>query len=325
MKEYNWATLGCGVIANQLAQALEKQGRKLYAVANRTHEKAVAFAEKYGIEKVYDTIDDVFEDDNVDVIYISTPHNTHIKYLRKALSAGKHVLCEKSITLNAEELEEAVQLAKENNVVLAEAMTIFHMPVYKELEKVIKSGELGELRIIQMNFGSYKEYDMSNRFFNRNLAGGALLDIGVYSLSCMRWFMSECPEDILSQVKYAPTGVDEQATMLLKNSKEEMATVTLSLHAKQPKRGTIAFDKGYIEIFEYPRGEEAVITYTEDNSKKVIKSGSTDDALMYEVMDMEKTISGEEDCMHLDYTRDVMKMMTKIRQDWGMKYPEEEK
>lgn len=296
MKEYKWATLGCGVIANQLAQAFAANGRKLYSVANRTHEKAVAFAEKYGIDKVYDQIDDVFSDDEVDIIYISTPHNTHISYLRKALSAGKHVLCEKSITLNAEELEEAVHLAEEHHVVLAEAMTIFHMPIYKELRIRMDTGEFGELRLLQMNFGSYKEYDMKNRFFNRNLAGGALLDIGV----------------------------DEQASILLKNKEEEMATVILSLHAKQPKRGTISFDKAYIELFEYPRGEEAIITYTEDGHKEVVSIGSTDRALEYEVADMEVAVAGEKNRMHLDYTIDVMDMMTSIRKDWGMRYPEEE-
>lgn len=135
MKQLNWATLGCGVIANELAHALSKEGRTLYSVANRTHEKAVAFAQKYGISKVYDNIDDVFYDPDVDIIYISTPHNTHINYLRKALSNGKHVLCEKSITLNIAELDEAVSLAKENNVILAEAMTIYHMPVYKKLKR----------------------------------------------------------------------------------------------------------------------------------------------------------------------------------------------
>lgn len=324
MKEYKWATLGCGVIANQLAQAFTANGRKLYSVANRTHEKAVAFAEKYGIDKVYDQIDDVFSDDEVDIIYISTPHNTHISYLRKALSAGKHVLCEKSITLNAEELEEAVRLAEEHHVVLAEAMTIFHMPIYKELRSRMDTGEFGELRLLQMNFGSYKEYDMKNRFFNRNLAGGALLDIGVYALSFLRWFMSSKPDQILSQVKYAPTGVDEQASILLKNKEEEMATVILSLHAKQPKRGTISFDKAYIELFEYPRGEEAIITYTEDGHKEVVSVGSTDRALEYEVADMEVAVAGEENRMHLDYTIDVMDMMTSIRKDWGMRYPEEE-
>ena len=141
-KELNWATLGCGVIANELANALAKQGRKLYSVANRTHDKAVAFAEKYGIEKVYDTIDEVFEDPNVDVIYISTPHNTHISYLRKALACAKHVLCEKSITLNSSELEEALKLAEENHVILAEAMTIYHMPLYRKLKSIVDSGAL---------------------------------------------------------------------------------------------------------------------------------------------------------------------------------------
>lgn len=156
MKNYNWATLGCGVIANELATALKSRGQKLYSVANRTHEKAVAFAEKYGIEKVYNDIDELFKDENVDIIYISTPHNTHIKYLRKALAAGKHILCEKSITLNSDELDEAISLAEKNHVVLAEAMTIFHMPIYKALLEKVNSGDLGELRLIQMNFGSTK-------------------------------------------------------------------------------------------------------------------------------------------------------------------------
>lgn len=324
MIKYRWATLGCGVIANQLAQALQAQGSSLYSVANRTYDKAVAFAEKYGIGKVYEDIDEVFTDESVDIIYISTPHNTHIKYLRKALAAGKHVLCEKSITLNSQELEEAIKLAEDNHVILAEAMTIYHMPVYKKLNEIIASGALGELKLLQMNFGSYKEYDMNNRFFNRNLAGGAMLDIGVYALSFVRWFFSEKPNQILSQVKYAPTGVDEQASILLKNPKEEMASVILSLHAKQPKRGMIAFDKGYVELYEYPRGQEAVITYTEDGHTETIREGETDRALEYEVLDMEAAVAGEKDDIHLDYTRDVMDMMTQIRQEWGMRYPEEE-
>ena len=321
---YKWASLGTGVIANELAQAMEALGGKLYSVANRTYDKGVAFAEKYGIEKVYQEIDQVFEDPEVDIIYISTPHNTHINYLRKALAAGKHVLCEKSITLNSEELAEAIQLAEENHVKLAEAMTIFHMPIYRKLSEIVDSGKLGPLKVIQMNFGSYKEYDMTNRFFNRNLAGGALLDIGVYALSFVRWFMTSQPTDMVSQVKLAPTGVDEQAGILLTNAEGEMATVTLSLHAKQPKRGTIAYDKGYIELYEYPRGQKAVITYTEDGSQEIIKAGETAKALQYEVLDMEAAVAGENDYTYLNYSRDVMELMTQLRKDWGLVYPEEE-
>lgn len=323
MKEYKWATIGCGIIANQFAEAFASKGRKIYSVANRTHENAVKFANKYGIEKVYDEIDDVFSDDEVDIIYISTPHNTHIKYLEKALNAGKHVLCEKSITLNLEELERAIKLAEKNHLILAEAMTIYHMPIYSELLRRIKNGEFGGLRLIQMNFGSYKEYDMNNRYFNRNLAGGALLDIGVYALSFVRYFMSSKPDQILTQVKFAPTGVDEQASILLKNKEEEMATVILSMHAKQPKRGTISFDKAYIEMFEYPRGDEAIVTYTEDGHKEVVSFGNRNKALEYEIEDMEEAVYTQSNNMYLDYTIDVMDIMTSIRKDWGMTYPEE--
>lgn len=321
--QYKWATLGTGVIANELAQALQAMGGNIYSVANRTYEKGVDFAQKYGIEKVYDDIDQVFADPEVDIIYISTPHNTHINYLRKALAAGKHVLCEKSITLNSDELAEAIALAEKHHLILAEAMTIFHMPIYRQLNQVIASGKLGPLKMIQMNFGSYKEYDMTNRFFNKNLAGGALLDIGVYALSFVRWFMTEKPNQIASQVKLAPTGVDEQVGILLSNDAGEMATIALSLHAKQPKRGTIAYDKGYIELYEYPRGQKAVITYTEDGRQEVIEAGHTVQALSYEVADMERAVSGLENQMYLDYTTDVMDIMTQLRKEWGLVYPEE--
>ncbi|NQH34576.1 Gfo/Idh/MocA family oxidoreductase [Streptococcus suis] len=321
--QYKWATLGTGVIANELAQALQAMGGNIYSVANRTYEKGVDFAKKYGIEKVYEDIDQVFEDPEVDIIYISTPHNTHINYLRKALAGGKHVLCEKSITLNKDELAEAIALAEKHHVILAEAMTIFHMPIYRQLNEVIASGKLGSLKMIQMNFGSYKEYDMTNRFFNKNLAGGALLDIGVYALSFVRWFMTEKPNQVASQVKLAPTGVDEQVGILLSNDAGEMATIALSLHAKQPKRGTIAYDKGYIELYEYPRGQKAVITYTEDGRQEVIEAGDTAKALSYEVADMERAVSGLENKMYLAYTTDVMDIMTQLREEWGLVYPEE--
>ena len=321
---YRWASLGCGVIGHQLAAALQKLGGGLYAVGNRTHAKAAEFAAQYGIPKVYERMEDVFADEDVDIIYISTPHNTHIDYLIPALSAGKHVLCEKSITLNAEELGRAVACAREHGVVLAEAMTIYHMPIYRRLREIIAGGSLGLLRMIQMNFGSFKEYDMKNRFFSRSLAGGALLDIGVYALSFVRYFLTSQPTEVLSQVKFAPTGVDEQASILLKNKEEEMAAITLSLHAKQPKRGTIAFENGYVEMFEYPRGESARITWTANGRTEEISEGSTADALLYEVRDMEAAVASERDDMQLGYTIDVMELMTEIRRSWGMKYPEEE-
>ena len=133
MNELKWAVLGTGVIANEMAQALVKMNKRLYAVANRTHQKALDFAERYGVQKVYDQIDEVFEDEAVDIIYITSPHNTHYEFMKKALEHGKHILVEKSITLNSRELDEMIALAAEKKLVLAEAMTIWHMPIYKKL------------------------------------------------------------------------------------------------------------------------------------------------------------------------------------------------
>lgn len=323
MKEMKWAVLGTGVIANEMAAALKKNGGNIYAVGNRTYPKAVAFAEKYGIGKVYNDMNEMFTDPEVDIIYITTPHNTHIDFMRKAIQNGKHILVEKSMTLNSRELDEAMSLAKEKGVVIGEAMTIYHMPIYKKLREILDSGKLGKVNLITMNFGSFKDYDMSNRFFNRELAGGAMLDIGVYALSFIRFFMSEKPDKLLSQVKSAPTGVDEQAGLLLMNSVGQMATVMLSLHSKQPKRGMISCENGYIEVMEYPRAWEASITYTDTGKTEVITAGDNSDALAYELADMESAVRGGTGCMYLDYTRDVMDMMTEFRYSWGFKFPEE--
>lgn len=325
MKELNWAILGAGGIANELATAATRMGKKIYGVANRTHETAVKFAEKYGVSKVYDNVEDIFADPNVDILYLSTPHNTHYEFIKKALLAGQHVLAEKSITLNAIQLEEVVALAKERNLVLAEAMTIWHMPLYKKLWQMTGSGELGKVQMITMNFGSMKPYDMTNRFFNRNLAGGALLDIGVYALSIVRGFMDAQPTDIVSHMLKAPTGVDKQATILLKNDLDQMATVTMSLRSKMPKRAMISCENGYIEIMAYPRADKATVVNVVDRTTREINEGVTEDALYYEMLDMEHAVlTGDESVMRLDLSRDVTNIMHTLRTSWGITYPEEE-
>ena len=322
-KQLRWAVLGAGVIANEMAQALRAMGRTLDAVGNRTQEKAVAFAKKYGVKKVYDDYHQMFTDPDIDAVYLTTPHNTHMTYLEQALSHGKHVLCEKSITLNSGELERAVKLAEENHVVLAEAMTIYHMPLYRVLRKRLASGELGRVNLIQLNFGSFKDYDMSNRFFNRSLAGGAMLDIGVYALSLARLFLDSNPDQVKSFVRKAPTGVDESAAIAMANPQGQLVTAALSLHSKQPKRAVISCEKGYIEIMEYPRADQALIVDAATGARETVQAGRTADALVYELEDMEAAVRGEGD-MLLPYTADVMALMTRLRRDWGVSYPEEE-
>ena len=323
MKGIHWAVLGTGTIANEMARTMERNGRHFYAVGSRSPEKAAAFGEKYGIQKVYSDLNEMFSDPAVDVVYIATPHNTHFAYIKKALENSKHVLAEKAITLNSDELREAAALAKAKGLVLAEAQTIYHMPLYKELRELLSSGKLGRVNLVTMNFGSFKEYDMGNRFFNRALAGGAMLDIGVYALSFVRWFLDSKPENLLSQVKTAPTGVDEQAGLLMTNPEGQMATVMLSLRSRQPKRGMVSCEKGYIEIMEYPRAWEAKITDADSGNVEVIWAGDCAQALMYEIADMESAIAGSPESMYLGYTEDVMDLMTRFRKSWGVSYPEE--
>ena len=324
MAELKWALLGTGVIANQMAQAFAAKGRTLHGVCNRTHEKAVAFAEKYGISRVYGSYEEMYADADVDIIYITTPHNTHFEYVKQSLLHSKHVLAEKSITLNSRELSELREIAQEKGLILAEAMTIWHMPLYKKLWEIVAGGQIGKVQIITMNFGSFKEYNPENRFFNMNLAGGAMLDIGVYALSIVRSFMDEKPEQLLTQWKPSPTGSDEQATMLLMNGSGQMATVALSMHSKQPKRAVISCEKAYIEIMDYPRADRAVLVDAQTGERQEIVAGDTGCALQYELEDMEYAVSKRDpSVMRLNDSADVMELMTRARKEWGMRYPGE--
>lgn len=322
-KQLRWAVLGTGIIANEMAQTLQSVGRTLDAVGGRTCAKAEAFAEKYGVPKVYGDYREMFSDPEIDAVYIATPHNTHIGSLEEALSHGKHVLCEKSITLNSAELERARRLAEENHAVLAEAMTIYHMPLYRELTRRVGAGELGRVNLIQLNFGSFKPYDMTNRFFSRSLAGGALLDIGVYALSLARLFLDSSPDQVKSFVRKAPTGVDESAAIAMTNQEGQLVTAAFSLRSKQPKRAVISCEKGYIEIPEYPRADRTVIVDAETGETETAAAGRAADALRYELEDMEAAVLGGGDMM-LPYTADVMALMTALRREWGVVYPEEE-
>ena len=323
--QLRWAVIGCGVIANQMATSLALAGRRLHGIANRTREKAVAFAEKYHVEKVYDSFEELYADPEVDAVYITTPHNTHITYLRAALAAGKHVLCEKSITLNSEELDEARALADANGVVLMDATTILHMPLYRELLRRADAGEFGRMNLAQVNFGSYKEYgDLTNRFYNINLAGGAMLDIGVYALSIMRLFMESQPAEVLSLGNLCETGVDVAGGIVCRNDQGQIGVVSLTLHSKQPKRAVLSFDRCYIEIMEYPRADTAQIVWTADGRRETVSAGVEGYALCYEMADLERAVAGDAQAAGLiDTAADVMRLMTDVRRSWGVTYPEE--
>jgi predicted dehydrogenase len=319
MDKINWAILGPGTIGEDFAKAITEVNGSIYAVGARSLEKAEKFASNYNVEKVYGSYNEMLKDDKIDVVYISTPHSNHYEYIMESLKNNKHVLCEKSITVNSTQLSEIVSLAKENNLIVSEAMTIYHMPLYKKLRDLVDKGKLGKIKMIQVNFGSLKEYDVTNRFFSPDLAGGALLDIGTYALSFTRYFLSSQPEEILTTVKKFETGVDEQSGIILKNPDDEMALVSLTMRAKQPKRGIVCGELAYITVENFPRADKATITYP-DGSVEVVEEGDTSKALVYEVEDMNNCIKKKNKDDTLRLSVDVMNIMDEVRNQWGLKY-----
>lgn len=321
MKTLNWGILGTGWIATEMGDALNRVNGEIYAVCDVTLEAAKRYADKYHVQKAYGSADEMINDDNVDIVYIATPHNLHYRFLIQSLKAGKHVFCEKAITVNDQQLEEAVAIAKEKDLVICDGVTLFHMPLFKKLKDIVDSGVIGKVKMVQVNFGSCKEYDVTNRFFSKELAGGALLDIGVYATSFARYFMDSKPNTVLTTANYFETGVDETSGIILRNPEGQMAVMALTMRAKQPKRGVVAGELGYIEVNNYPRGDKATITYTNDGRVETIELGDTQKALDYEVKDMQDYIFNHTGEQNLQYIRDVMSTLTDIRKQWGMVYP----
>lgn len=316
--------IGTGWIAHEMADALNTVNDEVYAVADVNEEMLKKFATEKHIKKTYTDPDKMIADPNIYIIYIATPHTFHYEYIKKALNAGKHVFCEKAITVKARQFDEVEKLAKEKGLILTEGFTLYRMPIYKKVTDLIKAGKLGQIKIIQVNFGSLKDYDPKNRFFNKDLAGGALLDIGDYATAFARTFLDESPESILTTVKFFETGVDEQSGIIMKNTKDQMVVMALSMRAKQPKRGVVSGTKGYVEINHYPRTTEANITYTasaHEEKHDKITAGDSDKALEYEVQDMQRYIYQDHDDGQLQMSHDIAHILTSVRTSWGMKYP----
>lgn len=314
---YNREIVGPGWIAHDMANALIQEDVGVYGVASGHYSSTKKFFEEFSIEHVYETYQAMFEDENIDIVYIATPHNSHYEIMKEALTHNKHVFCEKAITLNSMELNECVEIAKKRHLVISDGVTLFHVPLFKELKKLISSNSLGPVKMVQVNFGNFKEYDVKNRFFNPDLAGGALLDIGVHAVSFARWFMTSKPNTVLTTMTPLETGVDESSGILLQNKEMEIATISLTMRAKQPKRGLIACENGDVEVYNFPRADHATVTYTSDGHTDQITCGESSLALNYEIRDMEEYVTNLSGEQNLEYIQDVRDVLTQVQKVWG--------
>ncbi|WP_155286472.1 Gfo/Idh/MocA family protein [Lacticaseibacillus zhaodongensis] len=321
MVKLNWGIVGLGRIATSFAEDFPRSAQNLYGAAARDQNRANAFAKEHDIPHAFGSYASMFADPNVNVVYIATPHPFHYAQIKAALLAGKHVLAEKSITLNSDQLQELIDIARSKHLILMEAQTIYHMPLYHTILEHASVNDLGDLKTIQVTFGSYVPNDPNDRLLNIALGGGALLDIGVYALSFARRFTGSPLHLLATQMTPTRTGVDGQSSFLLSSGNGTQITVALNLQAKMPKRGLVVFNRGFYTVDQYPRADKATFT-TPELKSSTVAAGATKDALPQEVIDMAAAVETGENPT-LAWTSNVMDIMTAARQEWGFKYPAE--
>ena len=321
MPNYNWGIVGLGRIATTFANFFPRTDQTLYAAAARDLTRAQTFAAEHDIPHAYGSYAEMFADPNVDVVYIATPHPFHYAQIKAALLAGKHVLAEKSITMTSTQLDELVTLAASKQLILMEAQTIYHMPLYPALQEFAATNQLGQLKTIQVTFGSNVPFAPDDRLLNPNLGGGALLDIGVYALSFARRFVASDLELVATQMTETSTGVDGQSSFLLRTADGVQITVALNLQAKMPKQGLVAYTNGFFTVDQYPRADVATFT-TPALTSSTITAGDRTTALANEVRDMAAAITSGANPT-LAWTQNVMTIMTAAREQWQFKFPNE--
>ncbi|MEM7359037.1 MAG: Gfo/Idh/MocA family oxidoreductase [Pseudomonadota bacterium] len=216
---FRWALIGPGWIAAKFVEALSAPGcGQLQGVLASSNEKGQAFLSEQGIPgaRVYSDINALLADEKVDAVYISTPHNSHHYFAAECLRRGLPVLCEKPLTVNLFESRQLVDIARQNSVFLMEAMWSKLLPVWQRAKQIIDEGELGQIDFLSANMGYKFEYSPTARLFNPALAGGILMDMGVYTVALANWLLAQSPEQINASAEMAGSGVDQKTQVRLR-------------------------------------------------------------------------------------------------------------
>ena len=320
---FNVGIMGSGNIAGIMAGTINKMKNvRVYAVASRQQVHADVFAGKYGCKKAYGSYEDLAADKKVDLIYVATPHSEHYENVKMCLEAGKPVLCEKAFTLNAAQAEELVRIAAEHKVFLAEAMWTRYMPMLTTIREVIGSGIIGEPKTLTANLGyviSSKE-----RLTNLALGGGALLDVGVYTINFALMIFGHNISKIASCCTFTETGVDEQNAICLQYYDGKVANLNSSMVSLSDRQGIIYGTKGFA-VVENINNFESIAVYDKQYKKVAsYKCPKQISGYEYEVAACIEAIKcGQIECAQMPHseTLRVMRIMDEIRSQWGMKYP----
>ena len=315
--------MGTGKIAGVMAGTIKKMKNvKCYGVASRSEERAKKFAEEYGIKVAYTSYEEMMLDDKIDLVYIATPHSEHYANMKLCIENGKNVLCEKSFTANAPQAEEVLSLAREKGVFVAEAMWTRYMPMMTTIKGIINSGIIGEPTMLTANLG----YPVSDkeRLTNPALAGGALLDLGVYTLHFASMIFGKEIEKTESSCILTSSGVDASESITLKYKDGRMAVLNCTMHAVSDRRGVIYGPKGYIVIENINNFESITVYDAGYKPGKTIKAPKQITGYEYEVYScLEAIEKGQKECWEMPHeeTFRIMKQMDALRAQWGVIYP----
>jgi len=323
MGKLNLAILGAGKIAETMARTIQGlEDVNAYAVASRDLGKAKEFADKYGFEKAYGSYEEMLADPQIGLVYVATPHSHHYDHCKLCIEAAKPVLCEKAFTANAQQAEELMMLAKEKKVFITEAIWTRYMPFLNTIREVLDSGIIGRPCLLTGNLG----YTLDNvpRMQDPALAGGSLLDLGVYAINFASMIFGDEVEKMTSVCTYTETGVDEQNSITLIFKDGRMAVLNSTMMGMSDRKGIIYGSKGFM-VIENINNYESMKVF--DSEYKEVASYQRPDQITgyeYEVIASKKALEeGKLACDEMPHeeTIRVMKVMDTLRNEWGVRYP----
>ena len=323
MSRIRWGIVGSGYIARKMAEALAVlPDAELTAIGSRSYERADAFGQEFDVPHRLESYEDVATCEDVDVVYIATPHTRHLQDATTALRAGKAVLCEKPLTVNTREAATLIAEARANKAFLMEAMWTRFVPAVVKLREWIDAGVIGEIRLITADIGWRQPYDPQSRLYNRDLAGGALLDIGIYPVSLASMLLG-APSDVAGVMHAAPTGVDAQCATSLVYPSGAVATFAATIQAETPREALIVGTDGWIRISSQMTHPEALTRGGPGRREETVTfpllgNGYTHEAI--EVMACLRSGRLESTIMPLGESLGIMKTMDSLRAQWGLQY-----
>lgn len=321
-----WAILGAGKIAHSFAKDITVvKNAELTAVAASDKSRAETFAKEYNLPLVY-SYDELYNSNEVDVVYVATTHNFHYEQCMQCMQHGKNVLCEKPVTLNDKQFKELARLSQEKKVFLMEAMWTYFLPAVIKARQWLQEGKIGNLKVIEANFGFPMEKNLTGRMYNIHLAGGALLDLGVYPIAFSAYFMNIKPDTITASGVLTNTGVDERTGVILQYG-DTTASIFNSMVNIMANKGMLYGEKGYIEIPDFYKASSAFLYDDYHHLQDKFEDDRTTKGYNYEIQHATDAIlqgNIESDIMPHSRSNEIQEIMTEVRRQIGLVYPGEQ-